>query len=78
MTWTSYFLVIHERTEDALKAGKKYFLMCASGAYVFHYGILFLHSELGSFDIRYISENIGSLPPPVLLAVPLFLFLDLV
>jgi formate hydrogenlyase subunit 3/multisubunit Na+/H+ antiporter MnhD subunit len=32
MTWTSYFLVIHERDDKALTAGLVYFVMCAAGA----------------------------------------------
>ena len=40
MTWTSYFLVIHEQTPKALRAGLVYFLMCAAGAYLMNFGIL--------------------------------------
>lgn len=63
MTWTSYFLVIHDQTDRALKAGSKYFLMCASGAYVMHFGILTLHAELGSFDLAEIAERLHLLSP---------------
>ena len=44
MTWTSYFLVVHEQTPKALRAGLVYFLMCAAGAYVMHFGILLVHA----------------------------------
>mgnify|MGYP000053041708 CR=1 FL=1 len=51
MTWTSYLLVIHKQTREALKAGYKYFIMCVSGATIMHYGILLWHSSAGTFDI---------------------------
>ncbi|TKB58379.1 proton-conducting transporter transmembrane domain-containing protein [Ferrimonas aestuarii] len=62
MTWTSYLLVIHPRTVKALKAGRKYFLMCASGAYVMHFGILLLHANLGSFEFSVLAQSAGQLP----------------
>mgnify|MGYP000002912414 CR=1 FL=1 len=51
MTWTSYLLVIHKQTKEALKAGYKYFIMCVSGATIMHYGILLWHSSTGTFVI---------------------------
>jgi formate hydrogenlyase subunit 3/multisubunit Na+/H+ antiporter MnhD subunit len=63
MTWSSYLLVIHEQTDKALKAGKTYFLICASGAYVMHLGILMLHAELGTFELAEIAERISQLTP---------------
>ncbi|MBK1662909.1 oxidoreductase [Rhodospirillum rubrum] len=63
MTWMSYLLVIHEQTAKALKAGMKYFLICASGAYVMHFGILVLHAQLGTFEISEIAPRIGTLSP---------------
>ena len=44
MTWTSYFLVVHDGTPKALRAGLVYFLMCAAGAYVMQFGILLTHA----------------------------------
>ncbi|MBQ7618074.1 MAG: oxidoreductase, partial [Desulfovibrio sp.] len=32
MTFASYFLVVHERRQDAFAAGLKYYVMCAGGA----------------------------------------------
>lgn len=63
MTWSSYLLVIHEQTNKALKAGKTYFLICASGAYVMHLGILLLHAELGTFEMAEIAERMPQLTP---------------
>jgi formate hydrogenlyase subunit 3/multisubunit Na+/H+ antiporter MnhD subunit len=63
MTWTSYFLVIHEQTEKALKAGLVYFLMCAGGAYVMNYGILLTHAQLGSFEFATIAASIDQMAP---------------
>lgn len=61
MTWTSYFLVIHEQTPKALRAGFIYFLMCASGAYVMNFGILLLHAHIGSFEFAAIAQHIGNM-----------------
>ncbi|HEX2945482.1 MAG TPA: proton-conducting transporter membrane subunit [Clostridia bacterium] len=71
MTWASYLMIVHEPTEKALKAGFKYFMMCATGAYFMQFGILMLHNELGTFDMNAVSSAAGSLPPAVLLAVVL-------
>lgn len=74
MTWTTYFLVIHEQSEKALRAGRKYFLMCASGAYVMHFGILLLHAQIGSFDMGVIAAHAGALSPGMTTAI-LFMFM---
>lgn len=63
MTWSSYLLVIHEQTPKALRAGFVYFLMCASGAYVMHFGILLLHAEVGSFEFAAIAAAMASIDP---------------
>jgi len=63
MTWSSYLLVIHEQTPKALRAGFIYFLMCASGAYVMHFGILLLHAEVGSFGFAAIAAQMASIDP---------------
>lgn len=63
MTWTSYFLVIHEQTEKALKAGLVYFLMCAAGAYVMHFGILVIHAEVGSFAMSAVASHVDRFTP---------------
>ncbi|MBI5429492.1 MAG: oxidoreductase [Nitrosomonadales bacterium] len=59
MTWTSYFLVIHEQTPKALRAGFIYFLMCAAGAYVMNFGILLLHAQTNSFEFSVIAARIA-------------------
>ncbi|WP_245926651.1 proton-conducting transporter membrane subunit [Breoghania corrubedonensis] len=74
MTWTSYFLVIHEQTRKALNAGLIYFLMCASGAYVMHFGILMAHAEVGSFAFSAIAENVDTIAPGIGLAIMACLF----
>ncbi len=63
MTWSSYFLVVHERTPQALKAGRKYFLMCCTGAYIMHFGILVCHTRFGSFDMAVIASQASHLTP---------------
>lgn len=65
MTWTSYFLVIHEQTSRALRAGFIYFLMCASGAYVMHFGILLVHAQVGSFEFAIVADKVGSIDATV-------------
>jgi formate hydrogenlyase subunit 3/multisubunit Na+/H+ antiporter MnhD subunit len=69
MTWTSYLLVIHDQTQEALKAGMKYFVMCTSGAYVMHLGILLLHSRLHTFDMAVLASRSGELTPWVSTAI---------
>lgn len=63
MTFTSYFLVIHAQTDAAIKAGFKYFFMCASGAYVMLFGMLLLHANLGTFELAALSGAASSLTP---------------
>jgi len=65
MTWSSYLLVMHEQTPKALKAGMVYFLMCASGAYVMHFGILLVHSQMGTFEFTTVAANIGQMDSTV-------------
>ena len=65
MTWTSYFLVVHEQTPKALRAGLVYFLMCAAGAYVMHFGILLVHAQIGSFEFAALADKAGTFPPLV-------------
>jgi len=52
MTLSSYMLVVHKPTQEALKAGGKYFVMCAGGAYFMQIGLMALqaaapHSGIG-------------------------------
>jgi formate hydrogenlyase subunit 3/multisubunit Na+/H+ antiporter MnhD subunit len=69
MTWTSYFLVVHEQTPKALRAGLVYFLMCAGGAYAMHFGILLLHAQTGSFEFAVLAAKAGTIPPLVGMAI---------
>lgn len=71
MTWASYLLVVHDPTEKALKAGFKYFIMCTSGAYFMQFGILTLHSKLGTFDMAAVSGSLHLLTPGLLLVIAL-------
>ncbi len=65
VTWTSYFLVIHEQTQSALRAGFIYFMMCAAGAYIMHFGILLVHAEIGSFEFAALAAKADALTPQV-------------
>ncbi|HEX8964478.1 MAG TPA: proton-conducting transporter membrane subunit, partial [Rhodocyclaceae bacterium] len=63
MTWSSYFLVVHEQTPKALRAGFIYFLMCAGGAYVMNFGILALHAQVGSFEFADAAARLANIGP---------------
>jgi formate hydrogenlyase subunit 3/multisubunit Na+/H+ antiporter MnhD subunit len=63
MTWTSYFLVVQRQTESSLRAGLVYFLMCAAGAYVMHFGILLVHAQIGSFEFAVLAQKVGTFTP---------------
>ncbi len=69
MTWTSYLLVIHKQSKEALKAGFKYFIMCTSGAYFMLYAILLIHAEVGSFEMGIVTQNINLIPSTTLLLI---------
>jgi formate hydrogenlyase subunit 3/multisubunit Na+/H+ antiporter MnhD subunit len=71
MTWTSYFLVIHDQTPRALRAGFVYFMMCAAGAYVMHFGILVVHARVGSFALSALAAAAPAFPPTLGIAVTL-------
>ncbi|MBV8646108.1 proton-conducting transporter membrane subunit [Paludibacterium sp.] len=75
MTWTSYFLIVHEQTDKALKAGLVYFLMCAGGAYVMHFGILLLHAQTGSFEFAVAATQIGRIDPAIGALIALCFFI---
>ncbi|CCH50261.1 proton-conducting transporter transmembrane domain-containing protein [Pseudodesulfovibrio piezophilus] len=77
MTWTSYLLVIHKQTQGALKAGYKYFIMCASGASIMHYGILLWHSSSHTFDIAALGSATAHMPPATLAIIAMLFFIGL-
>lgn len=67
MTWSSYFLVVHEATPRAFKAGVKYFVMCAAGAMLMLPGLLMLNGG-GSTDFAAVTTAVRQLDPLVLKA----------
>lgn len=69
MTWSTFFLVAYEQTDDALKGARTFFLMSACGAYVMHFGILLGHAELGSFDMAYVAAHAAQLSPSAALVI---------
>lgn len=75
MTFSSYFLVIHEETTDAFKAGFKYFFMCAAGAYALLFGIFLIHSATGSFEFAAIAQATGNMNPTLAGMAALLCFL---
>lgn len=75
MTWSSYFLVIHEQTKEALEAGYKYFMMCTAGAYAILLGALTIQAQVGSGDLGVVTNNIDKLPLTLLMVIFLAFFL---
>lgn len=71
MTWTSYLLIVHNRSEEALKAGAKYFIMCAGGAYIMHLGIIGVAVESGSFAFSDLAHGLNQMAPATLAMVVL-------
>lgn len=63
MTWSSYLLIVHSRSDDALKAGAKYFVMCAGGAYVMLLGVIGVGVEAGSFEFSKIATGLAHIDP---------------
>ena len=68
-TWSSYFLVVYSRNENALKAGRAYFNICIGSAYVMLLGLLGLGQGGDDLSLAGLSGNIGAIPP-----LPLFVF----
>jgi len=75
MTWSSYLLVVHEQTPKALKAGMTYFLMCAGGAYVMHFGILLVHAQMHTFEFATVAAQIGQMDAAVGMLAALCFFI---
>jgi formate hydrogenlyase subunit 3/multisubunit Na+/H+ antiporter MnhD subunit len=50
MTFSSYMLVVHKRSDEALSAGAKYLVMCAGGAYFMQLGLLTLMASGAGLD----------------------------
>ncbi len=67
MTWSSYFLVVHEGTPRAFRAGVKYFVMCAAGAMFMLPGLLMLTNG-GSADFDAVTTAVRQLDPILLKA----------
>ncbi|MCK9239995.1 proton-conducting transporter membrane subunit [Desulfocurvus sp.] len=65
MTLSSYLLVIHERTAEALSAGRRYFLMSTGGALFMLPGLLLLAGG-GGLDFAAVAGAAAGLAPGVL------------
>lgn len=63
MTWSSYLLICHSRSPEALRAGAKYFVMCAGGAYVMLLGIVGLGVKTGDFAFSGLASRVAQLDP---------------
>jgi formate hydrogenlyase subunit 3/multisubunit Na+/H+ antiporter MnhD subunit len=63
MTWSSYLLIVHTRSAEALRGGEKYFVMCAGGAYVMLLGVIGAAVAAGSFELNALPEAFAKLGP---------------
>lgn len=61
-SWTLYFVIIHEETQDALKEGFKYFIFNYIGASIALLGMLILTVNAGTFDMKLVSQRLANLP----------------
>ncbi len=64
MTFASYFLVAHEGDHVALNAAKKYYVMCAGGAFLMLPGLLLLSG--GEFNPDIVNAALAGLTPQML------------
>ncbi len=72
MTLSSYMLVVHKRSQEALKAGARYFIMCAGGACFMQVGLMCLaaaapHAPLGQMALAVQAMGPGSAALVILL-----------
>ncbi len=63
-SWTLYFVIIHEETQDSLAEGFKYFIFNFIGASCMFLGIVMLTAKTGSFDFDQISQAALTMPLP--------------
>lgn len=68
MTWSSFMLTIY-KSGTANKAGIKYFVYSAAGAYAILFAIVVLHTQIGSLYINDVSRNFLLLPLPLQLGL---------
>ena len=74
MTWSSYLLIVHTRSDEALKAGRQYFIMCVGGAYVMLLGIVGVGVASGGFEFSVIQQGIAGMDATTRLALAAALF----
>ena len=60
-SWTLYFSIIHEETEDSLKEGFKYFIFNYVGASITFLGLLLITVGTGTFDMSTAAQNLKSM-----------------
>ncbi|SDQ12224.1 proton-conducting transporter membrane subunit [Pseudovibrio sp. Tun.PSC04-5.I4] len=74
MTWSSYLLIVQTRSEEALAAGQRYFIMCVGGAYVMLLGIVWLGLEAGGFSFEAVYAHAAALDTTTATMIGLLLF----
>ncbi|WP_243310429.1 proton-conducting transporter membrane subunit [Fundidesulfovibrio agrisoli] len=73
MTFSSYMLVVHKRSEEALKAGARYFIMCVSGAYAMQVGLMALVSAAPHGALMDAAQAAQAMGPAAVAGVALLL-----
>ncbi|MFI3174139.1 MAG: proton-conducting transporter membrane subunit [Bacillota bacterium] len=60
MSMTSYFMVIHEETEQAKRAANIYLTVAVVGGLVTLFGLFAMYSKVGSLDIATVSKAVAA------------------
>jgi len=60
-SWTLYFVIIHEETQDALREGFKYFIFNYIGASLALLGMLILTVNAETFDMKIAASHLANL-----------------
>ncbi len=62
LSFTSFTWVIHEETEEAVKAGNTYLFIALIGGLILFMGLLLLQSETGTLNFAELSEAVQNAP----------------
>ncbi|MGB6371661.1 MAG: proton-conducting transporter membrane subunit [Atribacterota bacterium] len=60
---TTYFLIIHKRSVDALQAGYKYIVMTLIGAFLILLSIILVYVDTGSYEVILVTKSGGFIAP---------------
>jgi len=71
MTFSSYMLVVHKRSDESLAAGAKYLIMCVGGANVMQVGLLSLAATGASGGLDHMAGALATYSPAAAAGVAL-------